>query len=980
MTHLTKPQLVREATLTEADLEQVRQRRRDYNRLGFAYQVAFVRLFNRFPKQVPLEVSRELLVYVSIQVELPDTLLDIYTQRQQTISSHQREIMAYLKRVAFGEAETEKLVRFLYAEACRLTQASALQASAEVYLKEHRILKPADSTLERLIGEQRRLARSHIFERLAATVSDEIKTVLDALLQVKKGQSVSALQRLKANPRRPSPAAMLSLVAKLKALGKTQVLTVDLTWLSSNFQRSLFHYVNRCSVDRLREASPPRRYGALLCFLWQSYQDTVDQAIDMFDKLMTGVYHQSQQDVDAQLIAKRQNLQKALALFKSLGNVILDESVADDQLRNRLFQAVPKDELTREIQALNGWLAHSKDELLQGVVKRHSYLRRFTPTLLEALTFRAEGDHPSPCLKALAVLKTLNEAGKRKLPAEVTTDFVPVRWRDLVLGDPGQPDKSAWECALLTQLRDEIRVGNISVAHSKHFGRFDDYFIPSVQWGDKRLAFFERAGFPAKAEQVAGYLQQRLNTAFDQFLEAAAENTYARVDEASWQLSKDVAEKLDTLTQQRLDILKSWLDQQMRHIRLPDLLIEVDNALNFTRHLRPSAASSERPAEDICAVLAALMAHGCNIGIHTMAQLVQGVSYKQLKRITEWQLTEETQRAALAEVVNAIAHLDTSQHWGQGTTSASDGQRFALPRQVLQQTYSPKFSDYALEFYSFVADNYAPFYTMPIECTDRDAAFVLDGLLYNENDLALEEHYTDTHGYTEINFAAFAFLGRRFCPRLKGLQHQRLYRLDTQRDYGSLAPLVSRAQQTLNPQIIAEQWDRMGQFYASLEQGHTTASVALKRLVGYNAKNRFYRANRDLGRVLKTEFLLQYLAEPGLRRRIRRGLLKVEQLHALARDLYYGRRGRINARELHEQMNSCSCLTLILACIIYWQAQEITRVVALAEERGHELDTALLEHISPIEWDNIVLYGEYMLDRKRVLGTPQLQLDLNVDA
>lgn len=86
----------------------------------------------------------------------------------------------------------------------------------------------------------------------------------------------------------------------------------------------------------------------------KSYQDAVDQAIDMFDKLMTGVYNQSQQEIDAQLIARRQNLQKALALFKSLGDVILDESVDDDQLRNRLFQAVPKDELTREIQALNG--------------------------------------------------------------------------------------------------------------------------------------------------------------------------------------------------------------------------------------------------------------------------------------------------------------------------------------------------------------------------------------------------------------------------------------------------------------------------------------------------------------------------------------------------------------------------------------------------------------------------------------------------
>jgi len=89
-----------------------------------------------------------------------------------------------------------------------------------------------------------------------------------------------------------------------------------------------------------------------------------------------------------------------------------------------------------------------------------------------------------------------------------------------------------------------------------------------------------------------------------------------------------------------------------------------------------------------------------------------------------------------------------------------------------------------LEFYTFVADNYAPFYSLPIECTDRDAAFILDGLLYNESELEIEEHYTDTHGYTEINFAAFAMLGLRFCPRIRGVQHQRIYRIDPNRDYG----------------------------------------------------------------------------------------------------------------------------------------------------------------------------------------------------
>jgi TnpA family transposase len=158
----------------------------------------------------------------------------------------------------------------------------------------------------------------------------------------------------------------------------------------------------------------------------------------------------------------------------------------------------------------------------------------------------------------------------------------------------------------------------------------------------------------------------------------------------------------------------------------------------------------------------------------------------------------------------------------------------------------------------------------------------------------------------------------------------------------------------------------MGQFYASLESGHTTASVALKRLASYSKKNHFYRANRELGRVFKTVFILDYMSPPPLRRRVRRGLLKGEQLHTLARDVCFDKRGRISARDLQEQMNTCSCLTLILACIIYWQAKEIERVVSECCPEAEGIDITLLEHVSPIEWDNVLLYGQYVIDRSLV--------------
>ena len=65
-------------------------------------------------------------------------------------------------------------------------------------------------------------------------------------------------------------------------------------------------------------------------------------------------------------------------------------------------------------------------------------------------------------------------------------------------------------------------------------------------------------------------------------------------------------------------------------------------------------------------------------------------------------------------------------------------------------------------------------------------------------------------------------------------------------------------------------------------------------------------------------------------------------------------------------MNSCSCLSLILACIIYWQAKQITQTVPSGAVAEEGIDTTLLQHASPIEWDNVILYGQYVLDRARV--------------
>jgi len=56
----------------------------------------------------------------------------------------------------------------------------------------------------------------------------------------------------------------------------------------------------------------------------------------------------------------------------------------------------------------------------------------------------------------------------------------------------------------------------------------------------------------------------------------------------------------------------------------------------------------------------------------------------------------------------------------------------------------------------------------------------------------------------------------------------------------------------------------------------------------------------------------------------------------------------------------------MLACIIYWQAKEINRVAIECDPEGSNIDLALMEHISPIAWENVILYGEYVLDKNHI--------------
>ena len=345
----SRRELTRDAALTPADFEQIKRRRGDANRLGFAYQIGFVRLLNRFPAQQPFELIDELLSFTAIQINGEPERINDYARRQHTVSDHQSIVRKHLGLALLETSAEKQLQTFLFEEACRLEQSSALLSRAQQFLRAQGILQPADSTLTRLVGEQRKVAREEIAERITSGLGSELMRTLDALLVVEAPATTSALQKIKANPKKPSADAILALTDKLATIEATGATEVDLSWLNNNYQRSLFHYVRHCSADRLRNTVAQRRYASLICFLWQSSQDGIDQCIDMVDKLLTRTQSQVKFSQLQALQKQRLSIKASLSTFCKMGEIALDTSIEPVDVRERLFNVISQDDLATQI-------------------------------------------------------------------------------------------------------------------------------------------------------------------------------------------------------------------------------------------------------------------------------------------------------------------------------------------------------------------------------------------------------------------------------------------------------------------------------------------------------------------------------------------------------------------------------------------------------------------------------------------------------
>jgi TnpA family transposase len=431
--------------------------------------------------------------------------------------------------------------------------------------------------------------------------------------------------------------------------------------------------------------------------------------------------------------------------------------------------------------------------------------------------------------------------------------------------------------------------------------------------------------------------------------------------------------KLEKDTPDEAKAYSRLIYSMLPRINLTDLLIEVSNWTHFDDQFIHTSTGKKPREDEKPIIMAALMGMGLNVGLLKMSEATPGITYYQMANTVEWRMYEDSFNKAQATLVNFHHSLNIPIYWGEGKTSSSDGMRVQIGVNALNSVHNPHYgSGKGATMYRWVSDQYSSFYAQVVNTNTRDAIHFVDGLLHHETDLEIEEHYTDTAGYSDQVFGLCHLFGFRFAPRLRDLSNLDLFSFSPPSNFPKIEKLLKSK---INTKLIQDNFDDVLRLAHSIREGKVSGSLIMSKLGSYARQNKLAAALKEMGKIEKTIFILDYISNEALRRRIQKGLNKGEATNALARAIFFGKRGELHEKALKDQLQRASALNIIINAISVWNTVYLEKAINYLKEKN-VLREDLLSYISPLDWEHINFLGEYTFNMKYI-ATPGKLRPLN---
>ncbi|WP_432205585.1 Tn3 family transposase (plasmid) [Cetobacterium somerae] len=548
------------------------------------------------------------------------------------------------------------------------------------------------------------------------------------------------------------------------------------------------------------------------------------------------------------------------------------------------------------------------------IKSHHSF--NYTDELLECIRF------DSNTKPELVDLLNSFPSYRNKKRLEVNISFFSNQWQRYI--KKYDYSKKIVEIALLYAIRDNIRSGDLFVRESRKYNSFDHYLIKpqNIENNEESIKFFNEI-----------------------------KNSFALPRKLEFNLEIDRDERSSFS-----DKIYSYFPK----ITMTEMIYEVNSWTNFLDDFRENRQVNAYEKQK--SIVATLLANGHNIGFSKMA-ISGSIDEATLRRVNEYYFNYNTLSKAQATLVNYHHSLDISKNWGDGGKSSSDGMRVPINAKTIYADYNSHYGNRDGAIYRHISDQYTPYYVQMLQ--GRDSNHVLDGLLYHETDLDIYEHSTDTAGYTEQMFALTHLLGFKFKPRIKNSEKQQLY-------YFENTEIGDIKFKKINEKVIVENYHEIMRFVEFIRVGKVKASLILQKISSYARDNSIAKGLKELGRIFKTMYLIDYFSDKTLRKEVQQILNKGESINSVGRILHFGKHGRISETTIEEQLEKASSLNILLGVLIIWNSRYLEKVhKAIRDEEW--FDEAQFKRVSPLGTGHVNFLGKYIFEDEKIVSEDGLR-------
>jgi TnpA family transposase len=510
-------------------------------------------------------------------------------------------------------------------------------------------------------------------------------------------------------------------------------------------------------------------------------------------------------------------------------------------------------------------------------------------------------------------------------------------WRSMLKGEDRERAMRGFELATLLGLRRALRNGTVLIDHSFAFRSRESLFIPAERWQQQRNHYYRRLSLPKDASAFLEPLIERAKEGVKAVSDAAA-NGELTIDDELHLTPLAALEEAPELKK-----LRAELDHRIGEAQLPEIILAVDAEVRFSWIM---LGREPRSSTELLMAYAGILAHGTSMSAAETARMMPQLSANTVRQAMRWASDERRLSDAYAAVLAYMHRHPIAATWGRADLASSDMMSLETSKRVWQARLDPRRQTASIGVYSHVRDRWGIYHAQPIVLNERQAGAAIEGVIRQES-VDVTQLAVDTHGFTDFGMSLARTSGFDLCPRLKALKDRHLY---LPRGADIPENLIEICSATLNLERIEAEWERWVHLTASVHSGHTSAIKG----------DPLYEAGVQLGRLLRTIFLADYLVNPRFRREILRVLNRGESTNSLKRGIYTGRVSSYQAKHEDEMQAVADALSLIANIVMAWNTAQMQKVVDHWNRRPRgKVPVELIGLMAPTRTEGINLRGVF---------------------